>query len=149
MTLFTALFPNVRDNTGLIADGREIFSIGAGGAAAAVVAKTIGATAIATNPVGAFVYCAIAATAHKLIHLFLTSTINLHVVNAHKEIKASLYQANSAIAKVGAIATTAFIIASFAPKLALGTVMGLLTCTAALSFNALFDVTFHKLRGGS
>lgn len=152
MALFSAFFPNVRDENRTLAAAREIAAVGAAGAAAAVIAKAVGFAAIKINPLNALVYCTTAALVDAVLGNVIRETAYKYLApkgmsSAAADTKISIAKASDAIAKVIAIALTTLAIATFLPSLSVGAMTGLLTCAAALTLNALFDASVAKLRG--
>lgn len=152
MALFSTLFPNVRDDSGALTAAREVSALGVGGAAAAAIAKAVGFTAIAVNPLSGFVYCTTAAIVDKIVGNVIRGTLHKYLTPrgaspVASEIRMSVSKASDAIAKVTTIALTTFAIATILPSLSLGATTGLLTCVASLTLNALFDASIAKLKG--
>lgn len=149
MALFSTIFPNV-DDSGALTAAREVCALGVGGAAAAAIAKAIGYTAIAVNPLSGFVYCTTAAIVDKTVGDVIRSTLQKYLSPRGSsavatEARISVVKASDAIAKVVAIALTTFAIGLIFPSLALGSTTGLLTCVASLTLNALFDASIAAI----
>lgn len=158
MGLFSAIFPGVRDDSGHFAAARNVCTVGIGGAAAAVLGKAAGTTAIAVNPLGGFLYCATAALVHITVGAFIREVIvkgfapNVNDALGNKiqskpiqEATSSVLRAADVISTAATIALTTLAISLLAPHYALAGLTGLLTCVASLALNALFDSSMVKI----
>lgn len=147
MTLFTTLFPGIEDPKGRLTHLGEILSLGIGGAATSGVAHVVGFTALAVNPLNAFIFCTIAAIAQKTLGDFTLKNFNkiFSPSSNCNKVKVSVMKAGSALSKVVTIASTTFLISSVAPQFALAAMTGSLICVGSLTLNAIFDISFLKL----
>lgn len=164
MGLFSTLFPGVRDDSkGTLTAARDVCTIGVGGAAAALIAKAVGTTAITANPISGFLYCASAVLVDNTVGFFIrsgivtvlapnygkNSLVNASHIKAQRspkdEATFSVLRAADVIAKVASIALTTFAISFLVPQYALAAMTGLLTCAASITLNALFDASMVKI----